>query len=143
MVARIGESKNSRRILVKNISSEMSTWNNEVEGNIKVVFERCFLTIRCRPLRWNCHVLGVWWEHGFMHSGKPAYIKIGEYYHPFCIKNTETSTWHICLFAKFWELQTCPLCSLALLQYIILLTDTPYWAVDSVRNSTLVSACSY
>jgi len=125
MVARIGESKNSRRILVKKPPPETSTWNTEVEGNIKVVFERYFLTIRCRPLRRNCHVLGVVWEHGFMHSGKPAYIKIGGYCHPFCIKNTKTSTWHICLFDKFWEPQTCPLCSLALSQCIIVLTEAP------------------
>lgn len=37
---------------------------------------------------------------------------IGEYCHPFCIKNMGMLAWHICLFAESWELQSCALCSL-------------------------------
>lgn len=67
MVARIGESKNSRRILVKNISSEMSTWNTEMEGSIKVVFERYFLTF---ALELSCSrgVVGTW-VYAFREAG--------------------------------------------------------------------------
>jgi hypothetical protein len=38
IVARIRETKNARRILVKKPSSETSTWNTELEGNIKLSF---------------------------------------------------------------------------------------------------------